>query len=186
MSADNANLYELFFLLDPQNFKDGSDIDDVIEACVEADCFHPCYGAQHESSCNSCSNGFSKFLVLKKNDQIDDEQLWEYITILKETCNKCQVPHTKEITIPETKPIDETPWSYLPLNIPPLTAYYPKLCKDPWTFREELEVELNRKRAKIDAISLNPNGVSDGMDSFGDSACARLDDWSCVTDQCGV
>ena len=45
MSADNANLYELFFLLDPQNFKDGSDIDDVIEACVEADCFHPCYGA---------------------------------------------------------------------------------------------------------------------------------------------
>jgi len=44
---------------------------------------------------------------------------------------------------------------------------------------------MNRKHAKIDAISYDPvNGVSNPFDESDDSPCAGLGDWSCVMDYC--
>jgi hypothetical protein len=51
LSEINKKKEEFFFLLDPQNFGDSPNVSEVIEACDKADCFHPCYGASHESFC---------------------------------------------------------------------------------------------------------------------------------------
>ena len=87
-----------FSLLDPDNFGDiflwDSTVDLIKTTCEEADCFHPCYGATHESSCNTCKNGFEKYLRERRRTNISDEDREAFLNQVKETCKRCQVPQT--------------------------------------------------------------------------------------------
>ena len=49
-----------------------------------------------------------------------DDQLKDHITTLRETCNKCQVPHTKEMPIPQAMTFTE--WG---MPIIPFEQYFP-------------------------------------------------------------
>ena len=133
MSIENARQYEFFFLPDPSNFEGGSDIDDVMTSCVQADCLHPCYGASHEAYCNSCSSGFMSFVTLENNYTTlvnGDDQLKDHITTLRETCDKCQVPHTQEMPIPQAMTITE--WG---MPIKSFVEYFPLFWRSPSAYQ---------------------------------------------------
>jgi hypothetical protein len=76
MSEDKASTF--FPLLDPANFDDITHLSGdllIKSSCVLADCLHPCYGASHESSCNSCMNGFETYNRNKGNSNISADAL---------------------------------------------------------------------------------------------------------------
>ena len=70
MSEDKASTFAPF--LDHDNFDD----DLLIKSsCEKVDCFHPCYGASHESNCNSCRNGFETYYRNKGNSNVSADEL---------------------------------------------------------------------------------------------------------------
>ena len=76
MSEDKARTF--FPLLDPANFVDDSNLSGnhlIKSSCEKADCLHPCYGASHESNCNSCRNGFETYYRNKGNSNVSADEL---------------------------------------------------------------------------------------------------------------
>lgn len=91
MSRSKAGAF--FTLLDPNNFGDISLWDSTVglikTTCEEADCFHPCYGASYESFCNSCINGFEKYLRELRDNDISEEDRLVLKNQVEETCKRC-------------------------------------------------------------------------------------------------
>ena len=56
----------------------------TVEECDEADCLHPCYGADHERYCNQC------FLTFW--DKVEEGLPFEFVGHEQELCGGCSVP----------------------------------------------------------------------------------------------
>ena len=56
----------------------------TIEECDEADCLHPCYGADHERYCSQCFLSFW--------DKVDSGLPFEFVDYEEEICGGCNVP----------------------------------------------------------------------------------------------
>ena len=68
------------------------------EACAEADCLHPCYGASHERGCNTCL-----MFALQK---VKANQPVTFTDAQYDICDQCSIP-PQEITLDPLMTFDQ-------------------------------------------------------------------------------
>ena len=116
------------------------------DACREADCLHPCYGASHESNCNSCMNGLDYFQqqVRYLDHEAHADHLDAMFTQVEAICGKCQVPPIQELSV-ELKSIKEVIPEYqteheFRESLPTFyDLYQNKYVEDPGLYRARME-----------------------------------------------
>ena len=90
--------------------------------------------------------------VTLENDSLanGDDQLKDHITTLRETCNKCQVPHAAEMPIPQALTFRE--WG---MPVTPFVEYFPLLWRPPNGYHGNLLGHRDHKLVEVAALTLD-------------------------------